>query len=244
MSKVKNQPACRSKLTAWFSLNLEDEEARKHLYHDIPKYYVWKSTEKVWSRRNKNKVSNMIGRVFFFSPKDVERFSMRLLLLNKKGATSFEDLRTHDNIKFDTFQACAIYRGLLADDKTWDNTMEEASEHTTDIRQLRLLFAMILTQGNPSNPGALWQKHKKDLSQDILYNQRIKFNNPILPLNEDMLTLSLYFLNEILNTYNKSLRDFHGLPMLPLNYNPNSIILHDNETNKFNSIKPIMIELR
>ena len=122
--------------------------------------------------------------------------------------------------------------------------MEEDSEHTTDIRQLRLLFAMILTQGNPSNPGALWQKHKKDLSQDILYNQRIKFNNPILPLNEDMLTLSLYFLNEILNTYNKSLRDFHGLPMLPLNYNPNSIILHDYVTIKFNSIKPIMIELR
>ena len=36
-----------TKLTAWFKLNSEDKDANQHLYHDIPKYYVWKSDKRI-----------------------------------------------------------------------------------------------------------------------------------------------------------------------------------------------------
>ena len=75
---------------------------------------------------------------------------MRLLLLNVPGATSYTDLKTNENI--DTFQACAIQKGLLSDDKTWDNTLVEASSFTTVSNKLRILFAMILAKCNPYFP--------------------------------------------------------------------------------------------
>ena len=37
-------------LMAYFKLNEEDQEARKHKYQDIPKYYTW--SENKWSKRN------------------------------------------------------------------------------------------------------------------------------------------------------------------------------------------------
>jgi ATP-dependent DNA helicase PIF1 len=48
-----------------------------------------------------------------------------------------------------------------------------------------------------------------------------------------MLNLSLYYLNEILSTYNKSLIDYIGIPKLPINYNPNDAILTDFDTNRY-----------
>lgn len=144
----------RSKLTAWFELNKTYTEARKHIYHDIPKYYVWKSKERVWQKRKFNKVFRMIGKLYFVSPTDSERFALRILLLNTPGARSFEMLRTVEGEYYDTYQK-AIERGLLADDKTWDETMREACSVELDINKIRSLFAMILAMANPSNPGEL-----------------------------------------------------------------------------------------
>ena len=61
-SKFKN-----TKLTAWFKLNQDDEEARQHLYHNIPKYYIWKSQERIWQKRKFNKVSKMLGRMYLLA---------------------------------------------------------------------------------------------------------------------------------------------------------------------------------
>ena len=54
----------KTKLTAWFQLNIDDSHANQFLYHDIPKHYTWKAKERMWSRRKNNKVSNMIGRMY------------------------------------------------------------------------------------------------------------------------------------------------------------------------------------
>lgn len=78
-----------TKLTAWFQLNLTDKEANNYLYHDIPKHYVWKSQLRIWQKRKNNKISKMIGRMYFTNPNDSERFCLRLLLLNTPGAISF-----------------------------------------------------------------------------------------------------------------------------------------------------------
>ena len=127
--KLKNK---FTKRTACFELNKIDTNAKNNLYNDIPKYYVSKSDKRVWQRRSRNKISNIIGRMYFISPNDVERYCMRLLLLNVSWATSFENLRTVNSIPHLSFQSCAIFLGFLEDEKAYHDTLNEAASITTD----------------------------------------------------------------------------------------------------------------
>ena len=74
--------------------------------------------------------------MYFISPRDIERYSMRLLFLNTVETTSFTDLRTVNGNIFNTFQEAAIERGLLADDKIWCKTLNEACISETDTSKL------------------------------------------------------------------------------------------------------------
>ena len=47
-------------------------------------------------RRQRNQQFNTIGRMSIVSPKDTERFYVKLLLYKIKGATSFKDLLTEN----------------------------------------------------------------------------------------------------------------------------------------------------
>ena len=40
-----------TKLTGWFILNQIDPEARKYLYSEIPKHYVWVQKTNKWDKR-------------------------------------------------------------------------------------------------------------------------------------------------------------------------------------------------
>ena len=40
-----------SKFLGWMETNKIDEEARKLLYVDFPKHYVWNKTDKKWTKR-------------------------------------------------------------------------------------------------------------------------------------------------------------------------------------------------
>ena len=111
--------------------------------------------------------------------------------------------------------------------------MSEAALFTTDTKKMRLLFSMILCFGNPSDPGQLWENHKYTLSEDILFIERQRLNNKELQLNSDMLNLSLFYLNEILEQHKKNLANFPGIPQLPIGYDPNTTILLNFERNRF-----------
>src|SRR5258708_2978581 len=89
------QPAAarQTRLTPWFQLNREDPEARTVMYGDIPSKYVFR--ENRWRPRVRGG-GITIGRMAMVSPKDVERYHLRLLLLYCPGAKSFDDLKTVD----------------------------------------------------------------------------------------------------------------------------------------------------
>ena len=57
------------------------------------------------------------------SPHQSERYYLRLMLHNKAGATSFEDLRTVDGVVHPTFNAACRPLGLLEDDSEIDKAM-------------------------------------------------------------------------------------------------------------------------
>ena len=50
----------------------------------------------------------------------MEKYSLRLILHNKTGASSFADLKTVDGVLHDSFQAAAIALGLMEDDAELD----------------------------------------------------------------------------------------------------------------------------
>ena len=106
-------------LTAWFQLNIEDENARQYYYMEIPEHYVWYVTQRRWRPRQQGGAT-MIGRMYMVNVLDRERFYLRLLLLHVKGATGFEDLRRVGDTVHRTFQEAARARSLLLNDMSSD----------------------------------------------------------------------------------------------------------------------------
>ena len=80
--------------------------------------------------------------MYSVSPRDREKYCLRVLLLHVPGATSYEHLRSYNGVTHDTFQAACIARGLLDDDQEWDRALSEAVSLLMP-RQCRQLFATV-----------------------------------------------------------------------------------------------------
>ena len=151
--------------------------ARELLYRDVAKWYTWQprkkkdQTEAHWKRRSRGKETK-VGRIRHISPtmENKELFHLRLLLNVKKGPVSFEDLRTVNGVIYPSYHEAAFNMGLVGDDAEWDITMEESSV-TVMACQLRSLFVIILTHCMPMNPSVLWEKYKKDMSDDFRHKR-------------------------------------------------------------------------
>ena len=110
-------------LIAWFKLYEKDENARQFIYGNIPKNYLFDLKTKKWMKCRI--FSKAIGRMVSVSPKDVERFHLKLILHRVKGATCFEDLRIHERVTYNTFKETAIAMGLVESDKEIFNIFNE-----------------------------------------------------------------------------------------------------------------------
>ncbi len=151
-------------LTAWFKLNQDNPDARVHLYHDIPNHFVFDRDNK-WKRRHQGE--KIIGRMYSVSPRDTERYHLRLLLLHTPGACSFEELKKVGDEICQTFVDAAKRRGLLCDDTEYDRCLAEAVIFQMPA-QLRALFCVILLHCNPRNPIDLWNSFKTDMAEDFM----------------------------------------------------------------------------
>ena len=160
-------------LTAWFALNRKSSQP--YTYNEIPHYFVFNYQLRQWKPRKRGG-DNIIGRTYYVSPKQTERFCLRLLLLHVHGATSFEDLRTYDGCLMETFKEACVARHLLADDKEWDNTLQEASAFQMP-NQLRSLFATICSHCEPIDPLSLWLTHKDAMIEDYVNVQHMSLND-------------------------------------------------------------------
>ncbi|CAI4226873.1 unnamed protein product [Auanema sp. JU1783] len=108
-----------STLEAWFELNLNREKChydfdpRSLLYTEIPKHFIFASGK--WNAR-KRYSKPVIGRIHYVSPHQTERFALRMLLLSRKGITSFQEMMTVDGELFSSFSETAKAMGLLFED--------------------------------------------------------------------------------------------------------------------------------
>lgn len=101
--------------------------------------------------------------------KDEERFYLRLLLLHVRGATSYEFLRTHEGVVYETFKAAASARGLLNSDDEWDKCLRDASTFQMP-KELREIFAYIICFCHPASPMKLWEDFLVDMCLDYMRN--------------------------------------------------------------------------
>ena len=136
------------------------------VYTDIPLHYTWQTSGKKWKKRVK-KCTDTISRMYAVTPKDRERLYLRMLLLHVREATSFNQLKTYEGVRHETFEGACRARGLLIDDTEWDRTLAEA---ITTPRQVRELFVTILGSCEPSNPVQLWEDYKSHMSEDFVFH--------------------------------------------------------------------------
>lgn len=141
-----------------------------------------------------------IGRLNVVSPKDHERFSLKLILNKVRGAISFESLKTFENTNYSTFRDTAIAMGLLEHDSQIVKFFEEACTVMLPI-QLRQFFAWFLLSENIQGIH-IWNNYKNSFTEDFKDNKE---------------NFALLHINQILETEDKSCESFH-LPM-PKNNN-------------------------
>ena len=152
-------------LTAYFKLNQQLGVARQYFYREIPHHFLFDKKSLKWKpRKNRAKI---IGRLYTVGITQIERFCLRLLLINVKGATSYEHLRTVNGTVYPTFKDAAIAMNLLESDRTWEATLQEAAAFQMPFK-LRQLFVDICLYCNPTNALHLFETNLTDLMEDYV----------------------------------------------------------------------------
>ena len=77
--------------------------------------------------------------IYVVSPKVIELFHLRLLLLHVCGPKSFEDARTYNGIIHTSFVEACHARGIASNDNEWGECLNEAKELHSP-KQMRNLF--------------------------------------------------------------------------------------------------------
>ncbi|KAG5565923.1 hypothetical protein RHGRI_001745 [Rhododendron griersonianum] len=208
----------KSNLTRFFAWYAANPNSTPYTYQEFPQYFVWNKTNNVWTPR---KFGFAIGRMYFASPNCGEKFYLRLLLTIVKGPKSYKDLRTVDNVVYDTFKSACVARGLLEDDDEWVQCLEEAAIMQTGY-QLRRLFCVILTQCSPLQPLELWKQFFINICDDLPHKIRTLFGilNPTEAQIEDY---GLYLLNQMLeetDPANAAIADF----LMEVGTNPREVV--------------------
>ena len=163
---------------------------------NIPYNYVFDTTRKAWKVRSRGG-NKIISRMYSASPKEGERFYLRVLLLHLPGATSFDFLKTYNGQLFPSFREACLARGLLEGDEEWNRTLEEVAAVGTP-KQLRQTFCFLLTHCELNNPLELWTNHRICMIED--------FRRSMSEANSEIAALS--YIAIIIRQSGKSLSDF------------------------------------
>ncbi|VDK42808.1 unnamed protein product [Cylicostephanus goldi] len=188
-------------LTAWFKFNAEYEQLesessilpgmvdpRTLYYHQLPEHFTYVKQTGKWKQRGRG--NRQIGRMYMASPKHMERFSLRVLLLHRKNMRSFEDLRTVDDQQYPTFSAAARALGLLHDDAHYEHCLEEAACFQMPA-ELRALFCYLLAFCEVNDPSHLFELFKSDMFEDFVHRGATE---------EDAIAMAYYEMSDMLET--------------------------------------------
>jgi hypothetical protein len=157
-----------TKFLAWMDANKRYPHARSLTYSEFPTKFVWKKDKREWSPRKRG---FSIGRLHFVAPGSGQKYYLRTLLNYVRGSTSFDELKTVNNVKLDSFKYACFAMGLMNDDTEFIQGIKEAS-HWGSGNYMRRLFAALLASDQLHRPNFVWDSTWMDLSDDIQQRQR------------------------------------------------------------------------
>ena len=105
----------------------------------------------------------MVARLNLVSPKDIERFHLKLLLQHVRGPTSFEAFRTIDGVVHVSFHETARVLGICKSDTYMQEILSDAASVMTSDK-LRHFFVYLIISGE-IDALAMWEKFKGNLSE-------------------------------------------------------------------------------
>ena len=234
-----NRPRAGTKLTEWFVANQLYPNARHIRYDDFARYFTWNKAQKKWTPRAAFRVRNtnaassstepapqpqydftrpgahVVSRLYTVSPREGERYYLRVLLLHCPGATSYKHLRTVDGVEHTSFREACHALGLLADDSEWKKALDDAFRSL--FVPLSHVFATILKYCSPSDPVGLWEQHKTIFIQDIRHRHRRRDVHGALDSDENALS---HVLLEIQTALGRRKLSDYGLPSPPDDLEP------------------------
>ncbi|GJW89245.1 hypothetical protein Tco_0164585 [Tanacetum coccineum] len=171
---LEKESVNETKFIQWMELNKTDTFARTLLYAEIPKFYVWNSEKRIWTRRQRG---FSLGRIHHVPPSWGELFYLRVLLNKVIGPEEWSDLRKYDDVVYPTYRDACYARGLLQDDKEYIDGLVEASQWGMGD-YLRSFFVMLLMTDSMSRPEVVWEKTWHLMADDVEFVERIKQNDP------------------------------------------------------------------
>ncbi|XP_058775595.1 uncharacterized protein LOC131649862 [Vicia villosa] len=122
-----------------------------------------------------------------------------MMLTVAKGPTTYEEIRTVDNIQYDTFRDACFAMGFLEDDKEYIAAIKEAS-HWGNGHFLRKLFVIMLLSGAVNRPAHVWEQTWLLLSDELVLTQ------------EELQNLTLIEIEKLLQANRRTLKDFSPIP--------------------------------
>ncbi|CAH9106093.1 unnamed protein product, partial [Cuscuta epithymum] len=206
---VQRESVKQSMFLAWMKANEQYAEAKKLTYAEFPQKFVWKPKTREFVPRQRGFA---LGRVAYVPPGSGESYYLRCILNLKRGATSFADLRTVDEVCYETYRDTCYALGLLDDDREYVEGFTESS-FWASAWGLRVLFVILLLADTMSRPEYVWDKCWNFMSDDILHRQRRALLHPDLTLTEEEFkNYALVEIETMLRTRGKSLRDYPSMP--------------------------------
>ena len=101
---------------------------------------------------------------------------MYLLLLNVRGATSYDHLKTVSSCTYDSFREAAQALGLVDSSEEYRQALDDA-KRCRSAHHMRTLFAHILIHCDIVNGRELWDELKEDMADD--HKRRIGAQNDV-----------------------------------------------------------------
>ncbi|KAI5422461.1 hypothetical protein KIW84_045778 [Lathyrus oleraceus] len=162
-----------SMFTSWFEANCKYPEAQNLTYSKFVSKFVYVKKKREWKPRQKGYT---IGRLIWVPPTTGELYYLRLMLTHVKGPHSYNDIKTVNNVKYDTFRDACFAMGFIGDDREFIAAIKEAN-HWGSGQYLRLLFVHMLLSGSINRSRHVWSKTCHLLVDGILYAQQRIANN-------------------------------------------------------------------
>ena len=180
-------------LTRYFELNRYDEKAKLLFYHDIPNSYIYVKNN--WElRKNKHKV--VIGKLPSITHRQGEIYFLKLLLLNRRGMTSFRDIRTIEGTHYNTFLETCIQLNLHESHNITYISMNDCCVNILNPHVIRSHFIFLILHFPIENPVIFFDFYFDDLTSDYKIHKKENLLKSLqIMLKENYSSMSLSCLN-------------------------------------------------